>query len=232
MILKKIFNKLKQIFIKFLNFLGLDITNDGERVALRYGNLDIAKMDMYQRAHYERYLYAQNLVTNQDLVGDMACGTGYGTMLLAEKSRHVSGYDINKKVIQKISALYRDVPNVVFIGDDLLNVAESNKFDKIVSFETIEHLPPDKTQELFNMFYRVLKPGGKLIFSTPYMQAKSANAIKMGFHLVFDIDEKLLVHWLQSAGFQLDRFAYQNYKTSIILDTLEEKDFIIGIASK
>ncbi len=209
------------------------LSSDGERVDLTYkDNIDFEKLDVYQKSHYKRYEFAQTLLKTSDVCGDFACGTGYGTVMLSKKSSSVFGGDINGHVIKKIKKRYSKFSNVNFIEIDLLKLNFEKKFDKIVSFETIEHLREEDIPNLFNIFNKNLKSGGQLIFSVPYMQERSENAIKMGFHLTFDIDENKIYKWLSDSGFTVNICKYQNYQTHLISDHLEHKDFIICIATK
>src|SRR6266576_4652186 len=79
-----------------LRALGRDLTNSGERVDIHYnGNVNFKNLDMYQKSHYKRYEFACGLFDRDMLVGDMACGTGYGTVMISEVARHAYGFDIS-----------------------------------------------------------------------------------------------------------------------------------------
>lgn len=210
-----------------------NLDGKGERVdiSLKDG-LDFSKLDMYQKSHYRRYEFSKNYISNGDVCGDFACGTGYGTAMIAQKAHKAIGADINKRVINKIKERYEKNKNIEFININLLDMLYTSFFDKIISFETIEHLAEQDIPRLFNLFNRALKPGGKIIFSVPYVQEKDANATKMGFHLTFYIDEEKIKQWLGTTNFKIECFKYQNYKTHIIQDELQQKDFIISVAQK
>lgn len=221
-------NIIKNLFLKFTS-----LSSNGERVDLVYSD-DIAfdKLDIYQKSHYKRYEFAQTLLSQKDVCGDFACGTGYGTVMLSKKSLKVLGGDINGHVIKKIKKRYKKFDNVNFIKVDLLKLDYESEFDKIISFETIEHLEEKNILNIFKIFNKSLKSGGKLIFSVPYMQERSENAIKMGFHLTFNINENKIHNWLSDSGFVVDFYKYQNYDTHLISDHLDHKDFIICVAAK
>jgi len=71
--------------------------------------------------------------------------------------------ELSTKMIEIAKQKY---PNEIFMETDLNNInLESNFVDYIVSPETLEHTP--KPQNLIDEFYRVLKPGGRLILSLP-----------------------------------------------------------------
>jgi cyclopropane fatty-acyl-phospholipid synthase-like methyltransferase len=124
------------------------------------------------------------------------------------------------------------VQGVEFIALNILDIPYENHFNKIISFETIEHLEEHNIPSVFSVFYKALKNGGKLIFSVPYMQEKSEDAIKLGFHKTFYIDETKILSWLKIAGFKNTNFKYQNYDTHEISSELDKKDFIICETNK
>lgn len=214
------------------NVLGLDITDAGERVFINYFTMNYDSMDMYQKSHFRRYIFARERCAVEDVVGDMACGTGYGSLLLSEKVKKVEGFDIDKKVIDIISKKYSSIEKVSFVAMDLLKLDEVNVFDKIVSFETVEHIEEKYIGEFFENINRALKNRGILIFSTPYNQEDSVVAREMGFHKIFNITEQKIKQWLENSNFQMLELLYQNYDTHEILKNLDKKDFIICVAQK
>ena len=210
-----------------------DLSGGGERIDIRYNqHVAFEKMDVYQKSHYRRYEYAKGFVTTYDTCGDLACGTGYGSVMLSEVANKVIGVDINHAVITAIRKRYKRVHNIEFICASLMNLDYQEYFNKIVSFETIEHFREEEIGILFEIFNHALVPRGQLIFSTPYLQPQSPEAIKMGFHQTFWITEKTVQSWLSRAGFLMETIKYQNYETHTIADQLEIKHFMICIARK
>lgn len=223
-------NKLiKKVNIKFSK----NLEGNGERVDIVYHhNPKFEKFDLYQKSHYRRYEFARDYISYGGTCGDFACGTGYGSVMLAEKSQRVIGSDLNSEVIEKIKKRYKDIKNIEFINSNLLDLQYSLIFDTIVSFETIEHQTETEIVRILKIFNKGLKKGGMIIFSTPYMQERSENAIKLGFHQTFYINEDKITKWLNTTGFTIECFKYQNYQTHIIEDALVKKDFIICLANK
>lgn len=209
------------------------LSDKGERVDISYKkDINETDLDIYQKSHLRRYLFATQHIRQGGITGDFACGTGYGSLILSEHSERVTGIDINKKTVDAIKKRYANFNKVEFLNKNLLSIEYENVFDSIVSFETLEHIAEEQLPLYFDKIARALKLDGIFIFSTPYMQEKSENAIKYGFHLTFYIDETKLDGWLQSAGLKIREFYYQDYKTHDIVKEKNNPDFVIGIARK
>jgi len=232
-LLKKIISKMtktpKSYDFNESNPLG----GNGERVDIVNGlKINYEKLDLYQKNHFKRYEFASKVINDNDVCGDFACGTGYGSIMMAKKASKVFGIDINSEVISQITERYKSVKNVSFSDKNLLTLDYSNFFDTIVSFETIEHFKEEDIIKLLQLFSTALKSNGKLIFSTPYLQVECENAKKLGFHLTFDIDENKIKSWLTPFGFEIEQILYQNYDDHIITENLDKKEFIICVARK
>lgn len=114
--------------------------------------------------HWHRYAWAAELVAGRDVL-DAACGEGYGSHLLAARARSVTGLDIGEEAIAHARERYcRD--NLHFDHGDATSLPyEDDRFDVVVSFETLEHLEAQQT--LLAEFRRVLRPRGFLVISSP-----------------------------------------------------------------
>lgn len=118
--------------------------------------------------HIARYDFAASFVTNKTVL-DIACGEGYGTTILAKKARSVIGVDLSQSTIEKAKRKYenKELAPIRFVHSDVIEYfkQDKQKFDVIVTYETIEHIKE------FKMFLTLaktcLKPKGLLIVSTP-----------------------------------------------------------------
>ena len=109
------------------------------------------------------YRMACEYITAEDRVLDIACGTGRGSAVLAEKAGHVVGVDLDPDCIDRARSLPQK--NLTFVCDDACQPGLPDaSFDVVTSFETIEHLDPTR---FLAQLRRVIKPGGRLILSTP-----------------------------------------------------------------
>jgi 2-polyprenyl-3-methyl-5-hydroxy-6-metoxy-1,4-benzoquinol methylase len=228
-------NLLLRIYRRIAAFISGNsaLSENGERVDINLRSKPhYALMDMYQKSHYKRYVFARQFVRSGMACGDFACGSGYGSALLAETAGRVTGVDIKQHVIDTVAGRYAGLHNVEFVCRDLRTIAYDREFDLVVSFETIEHIAEQDVIGLFKNFSRALKDGGILIFSTPYLQKRTPEAVTMGFHLTFDIDEAKIVSWLEPTGLSPEKFFYQNYQMHDVVAALADKEFVICVARK
>ncbi|MHB8138206.1 MAG: class I SAM-dependent methyltransferase [Smithellaceae bacterium] len=227
------FDLLLRIYRRLVHSTPSPLSDSGERVDIDLcSNPHYALMDLYQKSHYKRYVFAKQYVQQGMVCGDFACGSGYGSAMLAQAAGKVTGVDIKQHVVDAVSERYSKLHNVEFVCHDLRHITFDNVYDLIVSFETIEHVEEHDVIGLFNNFSRALKNGGILIFSTPYLQKRSREAIEMGFHLTFDVDEEKIASWLAQTGFSPERFLYQSYKSHDVVTSLADKDFVLCVARK
>jgi GT2 family glycosyltransferase/2-polyprenyl-3-methyl-5-hydroxy-6-metoxy-1,4-benzoquinol methylase len=115
--------------------------------------------------HLARYQFAASLVAGRSVL-DCACGTGYGSELLARAgASRVCAVDLSAEALS-YSVAHHAHPAVRRVRADahVLPFAPAS-FDVAVSFETLEHLP--RPRELLRGLRDVLVPGGVLLVSAP-----------------------------------------------------------------
>lgn len=96
---------------------------------------------------------------------EVGSGAGYGAAALATKAKKVYGIDTCAESIEESQKEYK-LNNLIFkVADATALGFSSNFFDLIIAFEVIEHI--EDYPKAIKEFYRVLKPGGLLIISTP-----------------------------------------------------------------
>lgn len=115
--------------------------------------------------HMHRYALAARLCEGRRVL-DAACGEGYGSALLAGRAASVTGLDLSEEAIAHARHRYADLPGLEFqVGDCASLPFEDDSFERIVSFETLEHL--EAQDAMLAEFRRVLAPGGCLLISSP-----------------------------------------------------------------
>ncbi|MGP4071491.1 class I SAM-dependent methyltransferase [Piscibacillus sp. B03] len=124
--------------------------------------------------HIARYQFALDYLYGRVL--DLSCGAGYGTHMIAKRRKkeviEVVGLDLDQEVIRYAKGEYYHPKSRFEVGDatDPSLVDTYGAFDCIVSFETIEHIEDE--QAILDNYYRLLKPGGTLIVSTPFGEGR------------------------------------------------------------
>jgi len=115
--------------------------------------------------HFHRYALAAHWCVNKRTL-DAACGEGYGSALLAQSAGSVEAVDIAEQAINHARQRYGNLPGLEFQKADCTELPfADNEFDRVVSFETLEHLA--EHDRLLAEFRRVLKPDGFLVLSSP-----------------------------------------------------------------
>ncbi len=110
--------------------------------------------------HLAAYRFARAHAAGRAVL-DAGCGEGYGTALLAEAAARVVGID-RPEAVRVATARHR-APRLEFRAHDLERLgALGERFDLVVSFQVIEHLPDPVG------FLRALAGcGGALVVTTP-----------------------------------------------------------------
>ena len=156
--------------------------------------------------HLARYQYLDQFIKDK-IVLDIACGSGYGTDMLAKSAKEAYGVDISPDAIQHANEHY-SATNLHFQqGAAGKSDFPDNFFDVVVTYETIEHLTVAVAKEYLADIFRVLKAGGQLFVSTPNRRVVSPNST---FSLVSDFHtheytEDELVSFIEQFGFKVDK---------------------------
>ena len=132
--------------------------------------------------HWNRYLSVLEFCRGKDVL-DAACGTGYGSSLLAREARSVIGLDISNDVIQKASVEYPRTNLKFRVGNVTEMPLPESSIDVVLSFETIEHIPFESQRAFLKEVKRVLRPNGFFIVSTPCHEKSTENVHGNPFHL-------------------------------------------------
>jgi SAM-dependent methyltransferase len=111
--------------------------------------------NLVRQYHEARYYFAQRYTRSQRVL-DVACGDGYGSLILANAGASVTSVDPRANIAHPL-------PN--FLRKFAEELTFESEFDVAVSFETIEHAISPRT--FLQQLWLALKPKGSLIMSFP-----------------------------------------------------------------
>ncbi len=137
---------------------------------------DAAEFDYFEERkgatkHDERRVkeYIISFVPNDaDLILDVGCGSSWAAKYFIPKGKRVISFDLSMTNPKRAKTETPGEHHYGLTGDAFNLPIKTNSVDCIIASEIIEHvIKPDKfVKELF----KVLKPGGKLIITTPYKE--------------------------------------------------------------
>lgn len=121
--------------------------------------------------HIHRYTLARELCAGFRVL-DLCCGSGYGAEILSASAQSVHGVDNDAATVDTAAATVGAATGATFEAADAVRFLEQNlagRFDVIVCFEGLEHLPD--VQAAFDQLRRHADVGIRLIASVPNSRA-------------------------------------------------------------
>lgn len=134
---------------------------------------------------------------------DIACGSGSGSALLAEKAEFVLGVDYLEAYIKRAKERYPETERLKFMtgdGETFLYQGCEGQFDLVISLHTLEHVPDD--QAMIKTLYRNLRPGGQLIAEVPLQSQRPLGVPINPYHLR-EYTKKQFIELVELAGFEI-----------------------------
>ena len=120
--------------------------------------------------HISRYRFATNFLTPSSMTLDCACGVGYGSDILAEKSAKVIGVYYDETAIKTARNTYTR-KNIEFRIENIADLSfPDSYFNTIVSLETLEHVPFELSKLFLSNAAGWLCNGGSFIGSSPMLR--------------------------------------------------------------
>lgn len=180
--------------------------------------------------HVSRYMIAKEFVNGKNVL-DIACGEGYGSFLLHQwGASKVTGVDISKEAIQNAQINFSHA-GIEFICSNAEIITFEEKYDVIISLETIEHVNDES--DYLKVLKNALTDDGILIVSCPndhwYYDENESNEYHLRKYTFDDFilsSESVLgkaKHWLLGTNV----FGYGNFVIDPITKKLQcDKDFL------
>ena len=153
--------ELEVIFNLCYNYNGDNMNDKKYWNEVYYKNVSKDKLDFLKDSWMNKY---KNIIFNINgkKAVDLGCGLGQDTEWLINNGFDVISCDFSKPALEKMKELYPNTTTMNFDMQDGLPF-DDNSIDLIDANLSLHYFTMDKTIEIFNDIYRVLKPGGLLI---------------------------------------------------------------------
>lgn len=168
-------------------------------------------------------LFAETLPLECQKILDLGCGTGLELDKIWNKNPNieVTGVDLCANMLDKLLEKHHDKPLTTVCLDYFQYDFGYDKWDAVISFESLHHFLPERKAELYRKIYRSLKENGVFIsgdyiaccneeeelLRSVYLKKRKQSTIPDNCYVHFDIPltlehEKEL---LQNAGFVIEK---------------------------
>lgn len=121
----------------------------------------------------QRISFSLEQIKPEDIVLDVGCGDGYITNILKAKCKKIIGIDYSEEAVEEVRQKYGSIECHHMSSTNLL--FESESFDKVICLELLEHLTVLQGKKTLKNIFRVLKPNGMIIGSTPIRTSRDSS---------------------------------------------------------
>ena len=182
--------------------------------------------------HVFRYRFAANFIPKGAHVLDCACGSGYGSDILFRQAQTVTGVDHSKEAIDYARAHYAHT-GMTFIREKIEHLAFPNeRFDAVVSFETIEHITETDCKAYLEKSAAWIKEGGIFVVSSPMLRYKDNEPFVTNPYHINEMDKPRLLGMFEETfpGFIIH---YYHQKQDVFLPlSHEHTGFMVAVGRK
>jgi len=145
----------------------------------------------------DRGVFVRNAVPSHvNSILDIGCAFGWDLDALSDRADRLVGVDLDEEALAQAHAQY---PHLTFLSCSATELPfEDDAFDVVILSEVIEHVGEANKQPVVDEAYRVLKPGGRFIFTAPFAGA-TAWADPLDFKRRFPSAYRL---YLKASGYE------------------------------
>jgi len=142
---------------------------------------------------------------------DVGCGDGYYDALISRTGARVLGIDIHTRMLPFAQKYYSDErTEFVFMNAEEMDLPPQS-FDKVMSLCVVEHF--DHDEMVLQHISRVLKPGGRFVFSADSLSnlgitAEEKERHRRRYAVNTFYDREMISEKLARAGFAVEKMRY------------------------
>jgi 2-polyprenyl-3-methyl-5-hydroxy-6-metoxy-1,4-benzoquinol methylase len=160
-----------KIVISERGFVTMTICISPEEIGKRYdyvvSDYELKRSKTIGVDYLDKFLSLLSIKSNQrDTKSflDIGCGTGIPlTKHLVSFGEEVTGIDISPEMVKKSRI---NIPNATFINADISTYKIDKKFDGILAWDSLFHIPLEKQEKIIRKLIGFLKTNGVLMFTT------------------------------------------------------------------
>ena len=147
---------------------------------------------------------------------DIGCGTGITSRYLAKGGRDVVAVDISPKLIEYAEKLNSHFGRVKYVCADICDLTINKSFDSILIVDVLEHILPEKIDDLFNAVKLNSHKSTKIYLNIPHENViRYLKKNKPEILQIVDnpVDIKYILQWFDDIGFvpSYFNFYWQQY---------------------
>lgn len=172
--------------------------------AKHYNNLEWAK----HRSYLEAFVRLGDF-RKSDVVLDVGTGTGIVAQAISSSVKEVIGLDKSQEMLEcsnwygNMYSIKRDIRNPIFA---------SEVFDKVTCRQVFHHILRDR-QKVMNECYRLLKKGGRMIFSEGVPPTKR---VKKDYIEIFRLKEKRVTFYEEDLNRLMVQAGFKNIRMEVL----------------
>ncbi len=219
----------KSVNIMFRYQTGLQINDGLNKVGTTMERIIVFDPEDAPKDHFERYAFAAAQCEGKKVI-DVASGCGYGSNLISRKAESVLGIDLCKGAVDFANQFFA-TENCQYLCQDASSLNLAHKFDRAVSFETIEHIKDPAP--LLKSLHKLLNKDGMLICSVPNQNIIPFDK-EVSIHHFRHYTPSEFKELIESNGFVVENIFYQyrdDFKVKNIADQ-EGPDIVIVALKK
>lgn len=170
--------------------------------------------------HHQYILSITKPFIKNKLILDLGCWSGQYTSLATKYAKKVYGIDPNRFALNFAK---KQTPKAEFkVGSALAIPYPNNTFDTVVFSEVLEHIPPNTENKAFAEIYRVLKPKGTLILTTPRNHLLSI-LLDPAYFLIGHrhYSKDAIINFLISNGFAIKEIFFSKGIVNLIISNID-----------
>jgi 2-polyprenyl-3-methyl-5-hydroxy-6-metoxy-1,4-benzoquinol methylase len=102
-----------------------------------------------------------------DRLLDFGCGTGDFIEIVKDRFKEIVGIDISRYAVQLCREKFYNSKNIIIVHGSHEDLKKLGYFDCITALDVLEHLEYSYMLTVLREFFSIIKPGGRLIITTP-----------------------------------------------------------------